>query len=293
MKGRGLNIEGQIEAETLSPSRYSSTNSSQPRRVSSPSWKAAAGNSVCRSFSRTEASSPSFTEQIPLPVAATSREPEWRFRNQVADGHTHTTPLVPAGGHAELAVGVFVEAAGGAKPGVEHCCRDWATVPDQGLESVQSAGVGVLPRGQARFLLKYTLQVGGTDADGLAQLGKGRQAIRVLVEVRVDLMADTFHEAAIAILLPRPVWEAAQTGSVARRLGLFEIRKESNVVSIGSAAGADGATVNAGGTYGVYEGAVVCRVSVLDGFPQDGRGGSFLRVILHCRHRRLLDSYQE
>ena len=89
-----------------------------------------------------------------------------------------------------MAVGVFVESAGGAKPGVEQRCCNWATVPDQGLESVQPAGVGVLPRRQASFLLEDTLQVGGADADGLAQLGKGRQAIGVLVEVRVDLMAD-------------------------------------------------------------------------------------------------------
>ena len=150
--------------------------------------------------------------------------------------------------------------------------------PDQGLESVQSAGVGVLPRGQARFLLKYTLQVGGTDADGLAQLGKGRQAIGVFVEVRVDLMADMFNEIAIATLLVWLVWEAAQAGPVTRRLGLFGICKESNVGAIGSAAGADGAAVNAGGTYGIYKGAVVCRVSLEGGVPQRGRGWPSLRV---------------
>ena len=174
-----------------------------------------------------------------------------------------------------MAVGVFVESAGGAKPGVEQRCCNWATVPDQGLESVQSAGVGVLPRRQARFLLEDTLQVGSADSDGLAQLGKGRQAIGVLVEVRVDLMADMFNETAIAIFLPWLVWEAAQAGPVARRLGLFGICKESNVGSIGSAAGADGATVNAGGTYGVDEGAVVCRVSLLDGVPQEVGSGLF------------------
>ena len=69
----------------------------------------------------------------------------------------------------------------------------------------------------------------------------------MFIEVRVDLMADTFHEIAIATLLVRAVWEAAQAGSIARRLGIFGISKESNVGSIGSAAGADGATENAGG----------------------------------------------
>ena len=100
-----------------------------------------------------------------------------------------------------MAAGVFVESAGGAKPGVEQRCCNCVAVPDQGLESVQPAGVRVLSRRQARFLLEDTLQMGSANADGLAQLGKGRQAIGVLVEVRVDHMADMFSEVAIATLL--------------------------------------------------------------------------------------------
>ncbi len=163
-------------------------------------------------------------------------------RGRVAD--PRAAPAAPVGGrcHAELRAGALVEPAAGPVAGLVECAGYAGPVSQLALEAVESAGVGVLARGDAEDGLEAALQVVRARAHMPGELSQRGLGLGVLV----DETAHPPHALQQRIAGVGQVGPAAAACAKASPLGDLGNREELHLLALWAPAGTGGPTVDAG-----------------------------------------------
>jgi hypothetical protein len=149
---------------------------------------------------------------------------------------------VACGRHAEATRGAFVGAAAGTVAGGVHGIRGGWSVFELLFEPAKAAGIGVGAGRDAEGALENALQVKRAQADLVAQRGEAER----FFEIGFNQLADTRDHCGVRGNFARVT---AAAGAEAILLGGVAGGEEGDLMARGSAGGAGGSAVNAGGPH--------------------------------------------